>query len=392
MFDIVGAPAKQQTSDYLCLFLVFIRLVELHLWVFFPPFSRVVRHFSSILRPSVIETKLFPWVCDQVWESSALLLRGQPEPEEQQQSFSEGISCGLCTVPFKYRNHRTWREAALFSLDVRVACTEPHITGADRSVSPHLIITVSCPRVYDTLELDDVLSSVCLYAFIIASIWLQIGVSGNRLTWVKHLRCLDHKNISSLWIPFGFKVTENIMFLTELTHIEIIWTSSLWVTTSDFTTDLMFHAEQQRNLLLLPGIMFVRSCTYTKLCKDQQLHFTTLPRYAERLSFDSSLVVLCPVRCARPFTPIVVVPLYSTNITQRATNVTPPCAATRPPKMPLRRQVMNWTPSGPLYTINDFGTLLHTVLMLKLGCKIANTVITCRFLSTQRSHLTHLTN
>lgn len=84
--------------------------------------------------------------------------------------------------PFKYRNHRTWREAALFSLDVRVACTEPHITGADRSVFPRLVITVSCPRVYDTLQLDDVLSSVCLYAFIIVSIWLQIGVSGNRLT------------------------------------------------------------------------------------------------------------------------------------------------------------------------------------------------------------------
>lgn len=39
-------------------------------------------------------------------------------------------------------------------------------------MSPRLIITVSCPRVDDTLELDDVLSSVCLYAFIIVSIWL----------------------------------------------------------------------------------------------------------------------------------------------------------------------------------------------------------------------------
>lgn len=108
------------------------------------------------------------------------LHRGQPEPEEQEQSFSEGISCGLCTVPFKYRNHRTCRKAALLSLDIRVACTELYITGLDRSVSPHLIITVSYSRVYDTL--DDVLSSVCLYAFIIVSIWLQIGISGNRLT------------------------------------------------------------------------------------------------------------------------------------------------------------------------------------------------------------------
>lgn len=191
-------------------------------------------------------------MCDQVWESSVQLHWGQPEPKEREQSFSGGISCGLCTVPFKYRNHRTWRGRALFSLDVRVACTEPYITGADRSVSPHLIITVSCPRLYDTLELDDVLSSVCLYAFIIMSIWLQIGFLGNRLTWVKHFRCLDHKNSSSLWIPFGFKVTENIMFLTELTHTEIIWTSSFWVCTSDCTTDFMFYtgkAEQQRNLL-----------------------------------------------------------------------------------------------------------------------------------------------
>lgn len=108
--------------------------------------------------------------------------RSYTEDSQEQRSFSERISCGLCTVPFKYRNHRTWREAALFSLDVRAACTEPHITGADRSVFPRLVIAVSCPRVYDTLELDDVLSSVCLYAFIIVSIWLQIGVSGNRLT------------------------------------------------------------------------------------------------------------------------------------------------------------------------------------------------------------------
>lgn len=52
------------------------------------------------------------------------------------------------------------------------------------------------------------------------------------------------KNISSLWIPFGFKVTENIMFLTELTHTEIIWTSSLGVCTSEFTTDFMFYTDK----------------------------------------------------------------------------------------------------------------------------------------------------
>lgn len=140
----------------------YIHPVVLHLGFFFHHFSRAVCHISCIFGVSVIETKLFPWVCDQVWESSGQLHRGQPEPKEQEQSFSEGISCGLCTVPFKYRNHRTWRDPALFSLDVRVACTEPHITRADRSVSPHLIITVSCPTVYDAFELDDVLSSVCL--------------------------------------------------------------------------------------------------------------------------------------------------------------------------------------------------------------------------------------
>lgn len=161
---------------------------------------------------SIMVTKLFPWAWDQVWESSVQLRRGQPEPEKQEQSSSERISCGLCTVLFKYRNHRICREAALFSLDVRVACTEPHITRADWSVSPHLIITVSCPRVYDTLELDDVLSSVCLYAFIIVSIWLWIGVLGNRLTWVKYFRYLDHKITSRIWIPFVFEVTENILF------------------------------------------------------------------------------------------------------------------------------------------------------------------------------------
>lgn len=162
-------------------------------------------------------------MCDQVWESSAQLHRGQPEPKAQEQSFSEGISCGLCTVPFKCRNHRTRREPVLFSLDVRIAHTGPYNTGADRSVSSHLIITVTCPRVYDTLGFDDVLSSVCLYAFIIVSIWLQISISGKTLTRVKHFRCLDHKNISSPWIPFGFIVTGNIMFLKELTHTEIIW-------------------------------------------------------------------------------------------------------------------------------------------------------------------------
>lgn len=43
-------------------------------------------------------------------------------------------------------------------------------------MSPRLIITASCPRADDTLELDDVLSSVCLYAFIIVSIWLWAGL------------------------------------------------------------------------------------------------------------------------------------------------------------------------------------------------------------------------
>lgn len=65
-------------------------------------------------------------------------------------------------------------------------------------------------------------------------------------------RCLDYKNISSLWIPFGFKVTENVMFLKKLAHTEIICTASLQVCTSDFTTDFTFEtakANQQRNLL-----------------------------------------------------------------------------------------------------------------------------------------------
>lgn len=65
--------------------------------------------------------------------SSLELHRGQPELRAR--TFLERISCGLCTISFKYWNHRTWRKQALFPLDVRVTCTKAHNAGrADQSL------------------------------------------------------------------------------------------------------------------------------------------------------------------------------------------------------------------------------------------------------------------
>lgn len=48
---------------------------------------------------------------------------------------------------------------------------------------------------------------VCIYYCVhMAPDW------GKRLTRVKHFRCLDHKTVSSLWIPCNWKVTENTVF------------------------------------------------------------------------------------------------------------------------------------------------------------------------------------
>lgn len=55
-------------------------------------FSSSVQYCVACLTHSVIcvtETKLFSWVCDQVWDSSARPHRGQPEAREREQSFSE---------------------------------------------------------------------------------------------------------------------------------------------------------------------------------------------------------------------------------------------------------------------------------------------------------------
>ena len=95
-------------------------------------------------------------------------LHGGHAELKQEQIVSEGISCRLCTVPFKNRNHR---EAALFSVDVRTAC---NLVSQDGSISRLIVTSMGY-----ILELDDVLSNVCLYDFffsffLIVSTWLQI--------------------------------------------------------------------------------------------------------------------------------------------------------------------------------------------------------------------------
>lgn len=53
---------------------------------------------------------------------------------------------------------------------------------------------------------------------------------------------------------FWFQSDREHYVLRELTHTEVIWTSSLQVCTSDFTTDFMFYTdkgEQQSNPLCI---------------------------------------------------------------------------------------------------------------------------------------------
>lgn len=98
----------------------------------------------------------------------------------QRTARTEGAAAELLGGDFVWTLHRPFkapkpqdlpREAAPFPLDVRAACSEPHIAGR---IDQSLLVSLSPasrPRVYDPPEPDDVLSSVCLYAFLIVSIW-----------------------------------------------------------------------------------------------------------------------------------------------------------------------------------------------------------------------------
>lgn len=229
----------------------FIHLVQLHLGVFFYLFIRAC-HISYIFTVSVIEIKLVPWVRDQVWESSAQLHRGQPEPKEAGAELLRGDFVWTLHRPFQVPKPQdlertssvfSWRQSSMHWISY-------HRAGS---------ISLSSSRYYrlrvsDTLEIWWCAIKcllVCIYYCVhMASDWC---FGKKRLTWVKHFRCFDHKNISSLWRSFGFKVTGNIMYLRELSHTEIIWTSALRncvpVILQEILRFIQAKGEQQRNLV-----------------------------------------------------------------------------------------------------------------------------------------------